>query len=242
MLNLSICFNNNSLTIDILLVLHILINENTYKHKGESLKSMQELIPVNIIFLDIDGVLNRHNIFRDTVTNMMYAFNKKMYVDKVFDIYGVHVKKIKLLKKIISESNSKVVLCSSWRFLLTDETSTNTSSFCKKILSVFKEYEIEIHSITPQIERPFTREDEINMWLLDAKEKYNFNVENYIILDDNPNLYPHMRNKHLVQTSNLKFGESNCNMLDNLDKHSGLNSAHVKQALEMLNIKKGDNK
>ena len=62
---------------------------------------MQELIPVNIIFLDIDGVLNRHNIFRDTVTNMMYAFNKKMYVDKVFDIYGVHVKKIKLLKKII---------------------------------------------------------------------------------------------------------------------------------------------
>ena len=50
-----------------------------------------------------------------------------------------------------------------------------------------------------------------------------------------------MRNKHLVQTSNLKFGESNCNMLDNLDKHSGLNSAHVKQALEMLNIKKGDN-
>jgi hypothetical protein len=80
------------------------------------------------------------------------------------------------------------------------------------------------------------------MWLLDAKEKYNFNVENYIILDDNPNLYPHMRNKHLVQTSNLKFGESDYSMIGNLDKHSGLNSAHVKQALEMLNIKKGDNK
>ena len=45
MLNLSICFNNNSLTIDILLVLHILINENTYKHEGESLKIYARINP-----------------------------------------------------------------------------------------------------------------------------------------------------------------------------------------------------
>lgn len=201
---------------------------------------MQELTSVNIIFLDIDGVLNQHNIFRDTVANILYAISKKMYVDKVFDIYGIHVKKIKLLKKIIKATNSKVVLCSSWRFLLTDDSANVTSSFCKKIINIFKEYEIEIHSITPQIERPFIREDEINMWLLDAKEKYNFDVVNYVILDDNPNLYPHLRKRHLIQTSNIKFGDENYNAINNLDKCSGLKNEHVKKAIELLSIKKGE--
>ena len=110
---------------------------------------------MKVIFLDIDGVLNSDE-----------------YLDKVknSDIQGIErdidVGKVKLLKRAIDETGSRVVLSSSWRY-------TRNARYLKELLA---NYEIRVDS-TPYIQD--IRGLEIKKWLSE-----NQGVEDFIILDD----------------------------------------------------------
>lgn len=106
---------------------------------------------MKVIFLDIDGVLNTH-----------YDYEKNG-----FDYLNPEL--IKILKKIIVETNCEIVLSSTWRLCSSD------FSFVKQILSCEN---IEITDITPHLNQS-PRSEEIKSWL-----SYNPHVQKFAIIDD----------------------------------------------------------
>lgn len=62
----------------------------------------------NIIFLDIDGVLNSNKYF-DSISNKE-CINP---VDRL--MLDIDVSKVKILLEVINKTNTKIVITSSWR-------------------------------------------------------------------------------------------------------------------------------
>lgn len=161
---------------------------------------------MKVIFLDVDGVLTSED-----------------YLNGVeFDLSE---EKIKLLKKIVEQTNAKIVLSSSWK--------NKTRNF-PVLENLLNKNDLEIYDTTPEIKRirrinhkymdlPIVnidskRGEEINKWVLDH------NPESFVILDDNLHNFDKFDlDKHLVQT----------NYYD-----GGLKEEHVEKALEILNNKK----
>ena len=103
---------------------------------------------MNIIFLDIDGVMNStEDRFSTELENRDYWIR---------------------LKRLTNETNSAIVLSSSWRII---ERLTN---LVKKRL---KEYDIKYIDKTPYLSG---RGNEIKMWL----ESTNIKVDKFVIIDD----------------------------------------------------------
>ncbi|MFA6325217.1 MAG: HAD domain-containing protein [Candidatus Paceibacterota bacterium] len=113
-----------------------------------------------IIFLDIDGVLNccttkeRHRGF-----------------------IGIDEKKIKIFKRILEETNAKVVLSSTWRLI--DENLNHVKDKVCDILDITPYIAYE-----PNIPR---RGTEIDRWYQEHKNE----IEEYVILDDDPDILEH---------------------------------------------------
>ena len=101
----------------------------------------------NIIFLDIDGVLNNYSLIRN------YGLD---YIDNDM---------VKILKNIVNITNSKIVLSSTWRKKATDRLLVKSS------LALEGMNFIDCTSV-----RSFDdRCDEINDWLIANKETvFNF--------------------------------------------------------------------
>lgn len=120
---------------------------------------------INIIFLDIDGVLNtiRNQDLQEENDGRM-KFQHQFNFDEEC---------MKNLKEIILKFDAYVVISSSWRI-------EKDKVYMSELLRNFKEYEIDnrIIDITPSFST--TRGEEIKKWLFDNKDK----VSNYIILDD----------------------------------------------------------
>lgn len=137
---------------------------------------------MKVIFLDVDGVLNSDEYF-DKIKNL--------------DIDGIQsevdVEKIKLLKRTIDETGSKVVLTSSWRY-------TRNAQELKKLLL---EFGISTDS-TPFIQNK--RGLEIKQYLSE-----HLDVEDFVIVDDEVfDSYDDELIKKLVKISNgngHNFGE-----------------------------------
>ncbi len=78
---------------------------------------------MNIIFLDIDGVLNSECFFLTRGRNMkglkLIEINPKTFEEKIIQrfIYDINPYNLDILKEIINETNSKVVVISSWKRL-----------------------------------------------------------------------------------------------------------------------------
>ena len=103
---------------------------------------------MNIIFLDIDGVMNStEDRFSTELENRDYWIR---------------------LKRLTNETNSAIVLSSSWRII---ERLTN---LVKKRL---KEYDIKYVDKTPYLSG---RGNEIKIWL----ESTNIKVDKFVIIDD----------------------------------------------------------
>lgn len=103
---------------------------------------------MNIIFLDIDGVMNStEDRFSTELENRDYWIR---------------------LKRLTNETNSAIVLSSSWRII---ERLTN---LVKKRL---KEYDIKYVDKTPYLSG---RGNEIKTWL----ESTNIKVDKFVIIDD----------------------------------------------------------
>jgi len=118
---------------------------------------------MNVLFLDIDGVLVTEQVMRNTVKTITI-------VDKKFDASAVQV-----LKEIIDEYNFKVVLSSAWRLF------PSNMAVVGMLLDKIDSY---IYDITPNFHTysftPLQRHDEIADWI--SKNP----VDKFIILDDDP--------------------------------------------------------
>ncbi len=112
-----------------------------------------------IVFLDIDGVLNKNGHAASTP-----------------QLNGKH---LSLLAEVVKKHNLKIVLSSSWRvaknktFLIGNSTENPYDI----IVDSFSKFDIEIYDITPIGK---TRGEEIETWLLTT----DLNNVEYAILDD----------------------------------------------------------
>ena len=137
------------------------------------------LSPANIIFLDVDGVLN----------NMAYLKGKD--IGKEIDMRAVE-----RLAEIYNECDCRIVLSSSWRELRDSETKEPLSMY-RYLEDCLGEYGMKIVDVTPMIMS--NRPEEIAAWL---KENGNM-VKNFVSLDDDFD-EKHYRNfglgGHLIRT------------------------------------------
>ena len=182
---------------------------------------------INVIFLDIDGVLNGYNFWNLLGWDIISKFNSnklKGWYRNITEPFGVHERKVKRLAKIVHNTmNTKVVISSCWRFGL---QSDNLSYAQRKLLDLFDKYDIKIYGYTPRSESG-KRDEEIKAWLSKHKE-----VNKFIILDDeNFDLQCFIGNK-LVQTSSVPRGRM---IKGKWYENTGLKNKHVRQAIKILN-------
>ena len=127
---------------------------------------------MKVVFLDIDGVLN------NTSTEETFE-----------DYYFVEDEKVELLKQLVTRTNAKLVLSSTWREgWYARERIENPSKSFQSAIRLFEalekklsEYDLELLSYTEDFG---TRGEEIDLWLKNWKGEQ---VESFIILDD---MYP----------------------------------------------------
>lgn len=186
-------------------------------------------ISENIIFLDIDGVLNGYNKWNLLGWKLVcWTKSKRLkhWYRKLTDPCGVHERKVKRLAKIVRATNAKVVMSSSWRFCWWNTPYEKQSEDQKKLTDLLNKYNIKVIDITP-ISSDGRRNKEIIEWL----SKHEDLVKRFVILDDERYDLECFVGSHLVQTSSVDKGQ----MIMGFDREdTGLKNRHVKQAIEIL--------
>jgi hypothetical protein len=137
-----------------------IINANSEKTNNTEL---------SIIFLDIDGVLNKGLVYsnspvEDVIINKHYGWMNRSLIEN--------------FNKLVSETKAHIVVSSSWRY--------NNINKNQRMLSAFN-VNGKVIGQTPELNHESCRGDEIKAWLK-SNEKligktYN-QFTNYIILDD----------------------------------------------------------
>lgn len=158
----------------------------------------------NIIFLDIDGVLNSFPYDQSTSGSEEFQEIRDFHTRKLAEIYH--------------ECNAKIVLSSTWRTLGEDIVTRPMYDYLVNELS---KYDMTIYDKTPIYS--MNRPKEIAEWLKVNQSK----VCNYVILDDDfpPAAYAkYDLEQNLVQTRYF---------CDSIDK-GGLQEEHVKKAIVIL--------
>ena len=150
---------------------------------------------MNIIFLDIDGVLNSHRKLKE-----VYEQTHKPHSGYNYPFDEICLEN---LKTLVNLTNSKIVVTSSWR---KDEKGK------QKIVETLKTYDLDQHIIgyTPVLNQP--RGIEIQAYLSTLEHQ-----PNYIILDDDSDMEEIII--HLIKT-NIKTGLTKENVNDGIKKLS----------------------
>ena len=138
---------------------------------------------MNIIFLDIDGVLNTLHFFQHSCKTQQGIYKE------------IDVNRVLLLQKIVKDNDAKIVLSSTWRAL---EHGAGKAHY-QQLIELFKQYDLEIFSKTPIIN--YNRPTEIKAWLAQYK-----NIEDvyWITIDDDfsdDQYSEHGIGGHLLKTS-----------------------------------------
>jgi hypothetical protein len=157
---------------------------------------------MKIIFLDIDGVLNCENAYR----NGECQYQEWIWEDGRKDHYQRFcVRSKELLNKLIDETGAKIVISSTWRH--------SGIEFMKKVWEI-EEMSGEIIGITPSMRAKgynIPRGMEIQYYLENDLKFHHINwdkviqqeymdksgVDNYIIIDDDSDMLYNQR-KHFV--------------------------------------------
>lgn len=132
---------------------------------------------MNIIFLDIDGVLN------------CSSFRLEMFRRGDYSV-GIEAHLIARLKRIVNETGAAIVLISSWRKFWMHNGSVDNAG--KRIETAFASAGLIIRDKTPVLHGG-SRSQEIEQWL--NNKPY---VEHYVILDDNDFAWSRVLRRHWV--------------------------------------------
>lgn len=142
---------------------------------------------MNVIFLDIDGVLKTPSPFNNDENELSGSTIYKIIFEK--KTFNLKESSVKLLKQIVEKTNCKIVISSSWRI----------KSCIEDFHKMFKLYDWDTRDIIIDF-TPITlngiRGEDIDEWF---KMRYNKDVIKYIILDDNNDILPHQKS-NLIQT------------------------------------------
>lgn len=151
---------------------------------------------MKVVFLDIDGVLNswRYDQIRMSLQD------------------NIDETRLPLLFRIVSSTDAKIVLTSSWRKHW-ERDFDKADSIGQHLNHLFEEYGLSIFDKTIE-SSDNNRTDEIRDWLS------NNSVEQFVIIDDIAFGWEELA-LHLVRT-NYRIGR-------------GLNDSHVSQAISILN-------
>lgn len=177
----------------------------------------------NIIFLDVDGVLNNSDWMKERKFKGIWAPDQRWES-------MINPEAVLVLNDIIKATNSKVVLSSTWRlnhspeemqFLLSqfDFTGEIIDSTKYRFVPIFRN-----HWRMPKISEFVERGFEIHDWLC---ENANY-VKGFVILDDESDM-AHLKHR-LVKTKWAR---------NNKDPESlvlGLNKDHIQKAINIINI------
>lgn len=157
---------------------------------------------MKIIFLDIDGVLNSE----------MYEWSRgEDRADNRIDL-----SRVRLLKDIVSATDAKIVLSSTWR-LDWDKSPELCGEDGEYINQCLAQYGLFIIDKTPFNSMIDDRRREILTWL----SSHRGEVESFVILDD----------------INCGWEELDSRVVVTEPYGYGLNEEHVKKAIKLLNIR-----
>ena len=163
---------------------------------------------MNIIFLDIDGVLN----------SSAYFEQNKGIGKGSREISDYH---LQMLAKIYHTCDAKIVLSSSWREL-DDESDIHVYWMYQYLLDEFARYNMEIISKTPVID--MNRPLEIKTWLDSHDNKDDIR---FVSLDDD-----------FSKDKYDEYGIGNCLVKTNFFckdlSEGGLQQEHVDKAIKIL--------
>ena len=138
---------------------------------------------MNVIFLDVDGVLN-------------CRFTK----ERVYGFIFVMDRKVEMLKSLVDETGARIVLSSTWRqgyFDRQQKMQNRNVDLYLALKDKLEEFGLEIMGHTPVIAYE-QRGAEIDRWL----HKWDGEpVESFVILDDLSGRYLRPHANRLVQTS-----------------------------------------
>lgn len=146
------------------------------------------VIYMNIVFLDVDGVLNSHN-------KLIELYNKtgKPHSGNNFPF---DEKCLENLKILIKETNAKIVITSTWRKYEND---------IKVLLNVLREHDLDKNVIGYTTVLNTKREEEIKEYLNNLDESVNF-----VIIDDIRDM-GELNDKLVITSPQTGFTEENLN-------------------------------
>lgn len=148
---------------------------------------------MKIIFLDVDGVLNSAEYYRKVA-------RKKKDWDRF------NPRAVKIIKRLVEEFNSKIVISSTWRYGLVKELK-NELTKSELIKHLHKDWK------TPVIHPSHNnRGNEIKAWLNIHPE-----VNKYVIIDDDENILEEQK-ENFIKT----------------DINEGMTEEHYYKAREIL--------
>lgn len=151
---------------------------------------------MKVIFLDVDGVLNS----KDWLEN-----------NRVRKENSVNPEKVKLLAKIVKNTNATVVLSSTWRCI-------PEHPMYMYLTDILGQNGIKIHSLTPKLGG--NRPKEIKAWIDKQSEEIRF-----ISLDDD-----------FSEDDYRKYGIEYCLVKTSFyGENGGLQRNHVEMAIKILN-------
>lgn len=170
------------------------------------------------IFLDVEGVLNTKETYERAYRTRGYTTMIDLEIDKF---------RLEYLKKIIEETNAKIVLSSSFRYFFDKEDGKvlPTTFKGKKLYDAFMKYGIEIYDTTPITIG--SREEQIKEWLSNRDD-----IESFIIIDDDPTAFDELYG-NLIQTSTIRKNY----LLSFMKESTGLCERHIPEAVDRLNKK-----
>lgn len=119
---------------------------------------------INIIFLDIDGVLNSRTHMNNLIQQRKSVSSGNMELNR---------ESILILKEIINKTNAKIVLSSSWRKILRNVVNVRNQ---------LKSHGISLLGLTGTSQSG-KRDDEIREWINNWINEKN-NIRSFIIIDD----------------------------------------------------------
>lgn len=170
---------------------------------------------MNVIFLDFDGVLNHQEWYK----RRMDEVDSESITSK-YPFYEFDSECVKRLNRIVKETNSKIVVSSSWRIgksPLSLQQLLETVGFEGEVISVTPSFHASGSTIDgDRIGYTVPRGCEIDWWL-DNEGKYKRRswsdetgelveisiVNNYVILDDDGDMLLKQK-EHFVQTTSFR--------------------------------------
>lgn len=164
------------------------------------------------IFLDIDGVLNSEHTFGNKIS------------ESISDQY------LENLRKIIEETDAKLVLSSSWRVYFNNNIKNPNNIFAMILLASLAKHNLELHNMTPFVKGPFSNERglEIKTYIR------QHNITDYVVIDDEEfsDFKTHLDMSRFIQTN---FGDETTTI-----ENEGLNKKVAEKAIEILKGKSND--